>query len=174
MRIPVAIALAIAVTGALTQRAPAVEGRFQAADRFEMKLLEQMNDLRERRGLAPLRRSQPLSSAAHRHSTDMARNGFCGHDSSNGASFSSRLSRYYGRRAGWRRWTVAENVLCHPRRLTAAAALGAWLTSPGHRANLLSPQWRDVGLGAVNVGPSVREVAGGDAMVVTADFGMRE
>jgi uncharacterized protein YkwD len=170
MRLTLALALAIAVTGALAERAPAVEGvALTSADRFEERMLDRLNALRARRGLAPLRVSASLSSAAHRHSADMARNGFCGHDSANGAPFQTRLSRFYGRGSGWRIWSVAENVLCHPLRLTAAAALGQWLSSPGHRANLLAPQWREVGLGAVYAQPR----RGGDALLVTADFGVR-
>lgn len=174
MRGPVALALAIAVTGALSQRAPAVEDLARlSVDRFEARLLERMNLLRARRGLAPLRLSSALSSAAHRHSTEMARDGFCGHDSTDGASFWSRLSRFYGRGSGWHTWSVAENVLCYPQRLTAAAALGKWLASPSHRANLLAPQWRDVGVGAVYAESAPGEFEGEDVLLVTADFGVR-
>jgi uncharacterized protein YkwD len=134
-------------------------------------MLDRLNALRARRGLAPLKVSAGLSSAAQRHSVDMARNGFCGHDSANGASFWRRVSGFYARGPGWTMWSVAENVLCHPLRLSASAALGQWLASPGHRANLLAPQWREVGLGAVYADPS--QSRGRDALLVTADFGVR-
>jgi uncharacterized protein YkwD len=169
MRATVALALAIAVTGALTQRAPAVqEVAYSAADRFEARMLHRLNAVRASRGLGALKLSAALSSAADRHSRDMARHGFCGHNSANGASFRTRVSRLYGRGPGWRMWSVAENVFCHPRRLSAAAALGSWLASPGHRANLLAPQWREVGVGAVYTD------SGQDALLVTADFGVRQ
>lgn len=40
-------------------------------------------------------------------------------------------------RGRWRSWSAGENVLYHPRRLTATAALGTWLASRAHRANLI-------------------------------------
>jgi uncharacterized protein YkwD len=46
---------------------------------LEARMLDCLNSHRVRQGLAPLRVSRALSSAAHHHSKDMARNGFCGH-----------------------------------------------------------------------------------------------
>jgi uncharacterized protein YkwD len=49
---------------------------------------------------------------------------------------------------------------------SARVILHTWLASPGHRANLLRPGWRRMGIGA-----AVGEFAGYDgATVVTADF----
>jgi uncharacterized protein YkwD len=175
MRVHLVLALAIAVTGALSQRAPAVqEVASSAADRFEERMLDRLNALRASRGLAPLKVSPGLSSAADRHSREMARHGYCGHNSADGASFGTRISRFYGRGRGWRMWSVAENVLCHPQRLTAAGAVSKWLASPGHRANLLAPQWREVGVGAVYADSAPGAFRGADVLLVTADFGVRQ
>jgi uncharacterized protein YkwD len=175
-RVLLAFALAVAGTGApYSQGAPAVEGpSYRSVDMLEARMLDRLNSHRLRQGLAPLRVSRALSSAAHNHSEDMARNGFCGHDSANGTSFRKRVSRYYGRSSGWRLWSAGENVLCHPRRLTAAAALGRWLASPAHRANVLSAQWRDVGLAAVYTDAAPGVFRGDDVLLVTADFGLRQ
>jgi uncharacterized protein YkwD len=169
-RVLVASILAILVLGALlAQSAPAVEGMaLVSLHELEWRLLERVNAVRVRRGLNPLRVSSELSSAARHHSKDMARSGLCGHE-----SFSYRVSRFYRRGAGWRRWSAAENVLCHARRLTAADAVGRWLASPGHRANLLAPEWRDVGVAAVWTHSSPGDLRGRDAFFVTADFGVR-
>jgi uncharacterized protein YkwD len=174
-RVQLASLLVLAGTGALfAPGATAVERpSHRSVDALEAKLLESLNSLRARRGLARLRLSHALSSAARQHSWDMARNGFCGHASGGGTSFWKRLMRFYGRGRVWRGWAVAENVLCHPRHLTASAALGRWLGSPGHRANLLSSDWRDVGLAAVYAGATFRESGGDDALFLTADFGFR-
>jgi uncharacterized protein YkwD len=174
-RVPVAFALAIAATGALvSQGAPAVQPapRF-SVDVLEQQLLSRVNTLRGRQGLTPLRVSAALSSAADQHTKDMARKGFCGHDSASGIPFGRRISRFYGHPPGWRAWSAAENVLCFPRRLTAAAALGEWLARSGHRANLLSGQWREVGLAALYVDSAPGEFAGDDVLLVTANFGVR-
>jgi uncharacterized protein YkwD len=172
-RVLFAFALLLAVTGALFPKgAPAVEQKSVVSiDALEERMLSRLNALRTRRGLTPLRVSPALSSAARYHTRDMARNRFCGHDSANGTNLWKRVSRYYGRGRGWRIWAAGENVLCHPRRLTAAAALRRWLGSPGHRANLLSSQWREVGVAALYAGPP-----GGfseETLFVTANFGAR-
>lgn len=174
-RVSLSFALALAVTGALfSQGAPAVEQVSTASvDELEATMLDRLNSLRARAGLAVLRVSPGLSSAAHYHTMDMARNGSCGHRSANGTSFWKRLSRFYGRGAGWRAWSAAENILCYERPLTAARALGRWLASPAHRENLLSPRWREIGLAAAYAKAVSGEFGGEDTLLVTANFGVR-
>jgi uncharacterized protein YkwD len=173
-RVLFAFALLLAVTGALFPKgAPAVEQTsVVSVDALEERMLSRLNVLRTRRGLTPLRLSAALSSAARYHTRDMARNGFCGHDSANGTNFWKRVSRFYGQGRGWRVWAAGENVLCHPRPLTAAAALRRWLGNPGHRANLLSSQWREVGVAALYAEPP-GEFSGEETLFVTANFGAR-
>jgi uncharacterized protein YkwD len=173
--VPLAFVFAIAMIGVLMgERAPAAE-RFPltSVDELEQKLLDQVNALRLSRGLRALRLSPELADAAHHHARDMARNGFCGHESANGRSFWERVLRFYGRGTRWRRWAAAENVLCHPRRLSAAAAIRRWLASPGHRANLLGREWRDVGVAALWADAAPGEFGGRDVFVVTTNFGAR-
>jgi uncharacterized protein YkwD len=47
------------------------------------------------------------------------------------------------------------------------------MNSPPHRANLLSPRWREVGLAAVHVGRAPGVYGGREVTIVTADFGVR-
>jgi uncharacterized protein YkwD len=174
-RVSLAFVLVVAVTGALcSERAPAVERVSRVSlSQLELKLLERVNAARLSLGLARLRLSPELLMAAQHHADDMARNGFCGHDSADGTSFWNRVRRFYRPGSGWRSWSAAENVTCHPRRLTAAAALGRWLASPSHRANLLAPKWRDVGLAAVWARAAPGRFGGRDVFLVTANFGSR-
>jgi uncharacterized protein YkwD len=48
-----------------------------------------------------------------------------------------------------------------------------WMNSPGHRDNLLSRRWREIGLGVLHVGAAGGEFDGSPVTVVTADFGYR-
>src|SRR5215210_1565696 len=139
---------------------------------LQLALLEQMNALRSSRGLARLRLSPALERAANAHSTQMARRGFFSHNSANGASFAQRISQYYPAR-GYRRWSVGENLVWGGPDIGAVRAFRLWLASPPHRANLLSPRWREVGLGAVHSTRAPGVFGGGAATVVTADFGAR-
>jgi uncharacterized protein YkwD len=48
-----------------------------------------------------------------------------------------------------------------------------WMNSPPHRANLLAPIWREIGLGAVHSDAAPGVYQGLAATIVTADFGAR-
>ena len=111
-------------------------------------------------------------AAAGRHSKEMAQRGYFSHDSANGSSFSSRLVRFYPSR-GFRSWSVGENLLWASPDVGAARALRLWLNSPPHRANLLTPRWREIGLAAVHASSAPGVYGGRPATVVTADFGAR-
>jgi uncharacterized protein YkwD len=147
-------------------------GTVASAAPFRATFLDQMNALRSSRGLARLRLSPALSAAATSHSAEMARVGYFSHDSANGASFSSRIGRFYPLR-GFHSWTVGENILWGAPDVAARRAFKLWLASPPHRANLLSPRWREIGLAAVHSTRAPGVYGGRPATVVTADFGAR-
>jgi uncharacterized protein YkwD len=147
-------------------------GTTAPATQLQAALLEQVNTLRLSRGLPRLRLSPALSAAANGHSTQMATRGFFGHNSANGASFSQRIARYYSSR-GFRSWTVGENLLWGAPDIGAVRAFRLWLSSPPHRANLLSRSWREIGLSAVHSTSAPGVYGGRAATVVTADFGAR-
>ena len=100
-------------------------------------------------GSAALRLSRQLAAAAAQHSTQMAQLGYFAHDSAHGVSFASRLRSFYPA-AGHRCWSVGENLLWASPSIDAARALSLWMGSPGHRANLLSRRWREIGISAVH------------------------
>jgi len=143
-----------------------------SSNQLQTALLGQVNALRAANGLGRLRLSTALSAAAGRHSTEMARRGYFSHDSANGASFSSRIEQFYSPR-GFHSWTVGENLLWASPDVGALRALKLWLASPPHRANLLSPRWREIGLAAVHSTSAPGVYGGRPATVVTADFGAR-
>ena len=137
---------------------------------LEPQVLAAINDLRRAQGLAPLQLSPALSLAAGEHSLSMAEHGYFEHSSLDGSPFTSRVVALYA--PGAKRWSVGENLVWASPGLSARKVLDLWLASPPHRATLLSPAWRDVGLGAV------RAVAGGVyggrvVTILTADFGVR-
>ena len=161
----------VAATSALAAPNNTVRG-IAAVDALERQVLTQMNVVRRAHRLAPLRMSKPLASAADVHSRNMGQLGFFAHESSNGSVFWHRVKRFYGW-SGFRSWSVGENLLWASPEIDAAGAVKMWMDSPGHRANLLSRQWREVGLSAVFV-PGAQGVYGGrDVTIVTADFGFR-
>ena len=113
-----------------------------------------------------------LKAAAGAHSYEMARDGYFSHDSADGTSPWKRLSRYYPR-AGYRRYEVGEALLWYSPVVDAATAVHAWLTSPEHRAILLSPGFREIGVSAVHATAASGSFQGDEVTLVTADFGVR-
>ncbi len=100
--------------------------------------------------------------------------GFFAHESLDGTAFSERIRRYYSNR-GWRTWSVGEALLASMgSEVEAPAIVQAWLDSPSHRQIVLSPTWRDAGIGALYAPTAPNEYRGGETIVVTADFGFRE
>jgi uncharacterized protein YkwD len=148
------------------------QGALSPASRLQTALLDQVNALRVKHGLSRLRLSAGLNAAADGHSVQMARLGYFSHNSANGASFSQRILRYY-RVGGYRSWSVGENLLWASPDVGPARALGLWLASPPHRANLLSPRWREIGLAAIHSTSAPGVYGGSPATIVTADFGAR-
>ncbi len=147
-------------------------GAMAPATQLQTKLLDQVNTLRTAHGLTRLRLSPALNAAANAHSSEMARVGYFSHNSANGASFFSRIGQFYPQR-GFHSWTVGENLLWGAPDVGALRAFKLWLNSPPHRANLLSPRWREIGIGATHSTSAPGMYGGRPTTVVTADFGAR-
>ncbi len=93
-------------------------------------------------GLAPLTLDIQLSQAAQNHSNDMAYNDFFGHAGSNGSTATDRIHA-----TGYEYQTAAENVAAGFS--TAAAVVNGWMNSSGHRANILNPEVKNIGIGYI-------------------------
>lgn len=107
------------------------------------RVLQLTNYYRQRARLAPLQFNSRLSAAAQAHSNDMASRNSLSHTGSDGSSFSIRLSRY-----GYRfRWG-GENIAQGQR--SSDEVVNAWMNSSGHRANILNPNFREMGIGYNN------------------------
>jgi uncharacterized protein YkwD len=139
---------------------------------YEVVLLQEINRIRAHRGLSRLRASGLLAAAAQHHSRRMARQGFFDHNSLNGSPFWKRVGRFYPSR-GFDRWSVGENLAYGSPGLSAAGTVRAWMKSPGHRANLLSAAWREIGLAAMHTASAPGVYRGRRTTIVTADFGTR-
>jgi uncharacterized protein YkwD len=128
--------------------------------RSESALLTVMNQVRVAHGLRPLRADVRLETAARGHSRSMLRTGTFAH-----GAFNVRI-----RRVGVRAPRVGENLAWGAGSYARARMIvQMWLGSPAHRANLLHPGYRIVGVGAV------KGVFNGQrgALMVTTDFAGR-
>ena len=165
--------LAVSPAAARTDSAsPAAVRAASSTSALEAQVLVDVNALRRQHGLRPLRFSTQLSRAADFHSNDMARRGYFSHTSRDGMAFWRRVERFYPS-AGYRSWTVGENLVWASPELSASSALSMWMASAPHRANLLKPQWREIGLAAVQVSAAPGVFGGHQVTIVTANFGSR-
>jgi len=98
----------------------------------------------ERTAKAPLLFHDGLTEIAQLHSEDMARYNFMDHDSSDGTSFSQRVWPYYNGS------TIGENVAWGYAN-NAAAVWDGWMCSAGHRSNIMSAGFSDLGCGVEGV-----------------------
>jgi uncharacterized protein YkwD len=126
--------------------------------RAERTLLTAINSARATAGVPPLRATGSLTSAAAWQSSVLAGAGYLDHTSPDGSTLIDRLTR-----ARWHGSTAGEDLAVAP---SPSDAVSMWMQSPGHRANLLSPSFRTVGLGLVRGAWQGRA-----ALYVTADFG---
>jgi uncharacterized protein YkwD len=126
----------------------------------ELALLQAMNSARQAHGLAPLRIDARLQRAARGHSQAMLRTDTFAH-----GAFAARI-----RSVGVRARRVGENLAWAVGLLAEAHAIvNVWLAKPEHRANLLRPGYRTVGVG-IRIGTFEGHPG---ASVVTADFAGR-
>lgn len=141
---------------------------------LEAAVVLEMNRVRVARGLRPLRAAPALRTAARSHSQAMLAHGFFSHHSADGTAFNVRIRRYYTAR-GFTKWSVGEALLASEGpTVDASTIVTAWLDSPSHRTIVLSPTWRDAGIGVLYAPSSPQTFGGTEAIVVTADFGLRE
>jgi uncharacterized protein YkwD len=140
---------------------------------LETGLVREINEVRHEHGLKPFASSAKLTAAAVQHTREMGVDGYFEHESRDSTEFWKRIERWYGSK-GWRSWSVGENLLySSPEVSTAASAVDMWMNSPGHRANLLSRSWREIGIAAIHFDNAPGEYEDGPVTIVTADFGYR-
>lgn len=175
MRLLIVFAVALAAVHTPATAAPPWEStKLERRAALEAAVVGELNQIRRAHGLRPLRAAPSLRTAARSHSRAMLELGFFGHDSADGTAFSDRIRRYYTNR-GWETWSVGEALLAgEGQPIEAKAVVRAWLDSPPHREVILSSAWRDAGVGAIYTPLAPPEYGGAEAVVVTADFGLRD
>jgi uncharacterized protein YkwD len=90
--------------------------------------------------VAPLTLNDKLNKAANVHATDMATKNFFSHTGSDGSQPWTRITQqgYYWSYAG-------ENIAAGYS--TTSAVVQGWINSPGHCANIMNPNFTNLGVG---------------------------
>ncbi len=110
----------------------------------EAVMLNLVNTERERAGLPPLSSSGPLKTLAESYGRELFARGYFSHYTPEGLSPFDRM-----RAAGITFTAAGENLALAPNVRIAHEGL---MNSPGHRANILSPNYHKIGIGAIDGG----------------------
>lgn len=120
----------------------------------EELLLAYINRERTTRGLQPLQSNPAAREVARAHSREMFALGYFSHIDAGGGDAYARI-----RAANIKFSIVGENLAVAP---TADQAHLGLMDSPGHRANIVSTEYKSVGIGVVDGGPY--------GLMITEDF----
>jgi|SRR5579862_348883 len=171
-----AAAAALLVTAAASLPAAALpagsEGAAATLAQLQSGVLDQLNTVRRAHGLVPLTLSPGLTAAAEEHTAEMLSDGYFAHESADGSPFWKRIERFYPH-LGSGYWSVAENLLWSGGPIDAKQALATWMASAGHRENILTPEYRQIGISARFATGATGPYAGFPVTVIDTDFGVR-
>ncbi len=106
----------------------------------QQQILALVNVERKKANLQPLTLNSKLSQAAQNHTNDMVSKSYFSHTSPSGGTMVSRVNA-----TGYVYSTIGENIAAGSS--TATATMTQWMNSPGHRANILNPKFRELGVG---------------------------
>ena len=127
-----------------------------------------LNTERRKHGLHRLRFNHDLAVAALHHTEDMVDNKYFAHDAPSGQDFVDRIMRT-GYVPSSAYYTLGENLAWGDHRSsTPREIVRAWMASPGHRHNILTPGFREIGI-AIVAGAPVNGVS--QAATYATEFG---
>ncbi len=124
-----------------------------------------MNTERAKAGLSPLAENPRLNDSAKLKNQDMIERKYWEHNAPDGTQpwvFFAKVGYQY-KKAG-------ENLACNFR--LSSAVVQGWMDSPTHRANVLDPEFADVGVAYDTQVPGVKNRSGeGCLNLITAHYG---
>jgi uncharacterized protein YkwD len=103
-------------------------------------VLTLVNQERAKANCKPVTADSRLTTAARAHSADMAARGFFDHTNPDKVAFGTRITR-----TGYKFSTAGENIAKGQK--DAASVMKSWMTSPGHKANILNCAFKNLGVG---------------------------
>lgn len=109
------------------------------------RVVELVNKERSKVGCSPLTVNAKLTKAAQDHSKDMAAHRNMSHTGSDGSSPEDRIQR-----AGYNWSAYGENVAYGYS--TPESVMAGWMSSPGHKRNILDCSFKEIGVGLAQPG----------------------
>lgn len=142
---------------------PAVVTKVSSSTLLEQLVIVETNKERTQRGLKPLSTDTKLAVIARKHSVDMQSKDYFEHESPSGCDPECRIDN-----AGYEWQSYGENIQWMSGyhlsvQLMAEMIVDGWMNSPGHRVNILNPEFTHVGVGVS---------AEGDEYYTTSDYSL--
>lgn len=109
-------------------------------NKIEKEVVTLVNQERAKQGLAPLKENSQLSNVARTKSEDMANNNYFSHTSPTYGSPFDMMKHF-----GITYTAAGENIAMGQK--DAASVMTSWMNSPGHKANILSKDFTEIGVG---------------------------
>ena len=110
-------------------------------DAWRARVLELTNIERNSRGIGAVQRDATLEAQADRYACEMIFYDFFGHENeATGSTLQDRAEQF-----GYDYFKIGENLAAGHR--TPEEVVQAWMDSPGHRENLLDPEFTELGVG---------------------------
>ncbi len=119
--------------------------KFSIDQASEVEMLVMLNEERIKNGLSPLVMDQLIRNVARAHSMDMLQSGYFGHQDLLGQTAFERMNN-----ARVEFTVVGENLALAPS--VALAHIGL-MNSPSHKANILDPDYKRIGIGILDASP---------------------
>ncbi|MRG27861.1 hypothetical protein GIJ05_06750 [Laceyella tengchongensis] len=107
---------------------------------FETQVVQLVNQERTRRGYKPLQMDAKLSQVARLKSEDMRDNNYFSHQSPTYGSPFDMMRKF-----GIQYTYAGENIAAGQQ--TPQDVMNSWMNSPGHRSNILNPNYTTIGVG---------------------------
>ncbi len=123
-------------------------GQAADLDAWAQEVLTRTNEERAKEGLSPLTWNSKLAKAGSDHCQDMIDNNYFDHYSLTGSSPGDRATL-----AGYTWQWIGENIAAGYN--TPESVVEGWMNSPDHRANILLPEFTELGVG-IRQSPSGR------------------
>ena len=111
-----------------------------SASAIEKAVLDLTNVERQKAGLKPLQMDENLMASARQKSADMSKNNYFDHNS---PTYGSPFDQMKANGVSYR--SAAENIAMGQR--SAEEVVKGWMESPGHRQNILTPEFTHIGIG---------------------------
>lgn len=132
----------------LQRSLPQLAPQSASTTQMETQVRQQINAIRQKNGLHSLENNQKLAQVARQYSQKMAIQKFFSHTSPQGDTMVQRV-----RSAGIFYWMLGENLFMGTNLTQPVAdAVQGWMESPGHRENILRPEFRQTGIGVWRTG----------------------